>query len=129
MIWLILSTKLTNLTQKYIGYKLLRYNSVSLYIFLILSHNFASSFNIVTKFTGGRTLIEYEIQLEDLQFESLQNVSRANVIFVFRRRMEFHVTNTFLQVQSPSLIVIILILILWFTDEIRNLTESLSLIL
>lgn len=49
------------------------------------------------EFLGGRTLVEYEIQLEDLQFASVQNISRAIVKFVFRRRMEFHVTNTFLQ--------------------------------
>ena len=48
-------------------------------------------------FIGDRSLVEYEIQLEKLEIESFNNVSRGTVKIVFRRRMEFHVTNTFLQ--------------------------------
>ena len=42
-------------------------------------------------------MVEYEIQLEDLTVESVNRISRGIVKIVFRRRMEFHVTNTFLQ--------------------------------
>ena len=48
-------------------------------------------------FSGDRNLVEYEIQLEKLVIKSVSNVSTATVMIVFRRRMEFHVTNTFLQ--------------------------------
>ena len=44
-----------------------------------------------------RKLVEYEIQMEALEFRSVNNVSQGIVKFVFRRNMEFHVTNTFLQ--------------------------------
>eukprot|EP00095_Tigriopus_kingsejongensis_P009466 maker-scaffold1140_size60066-snap-gene-0.4 protein:Tk09466 transcript:maker-scaffold1140_size60066-snap-gene-0.4-mRNA-1 annotation:"cys loop ligand gated ion channel subunit" len=49
------------------------------------------------EFTGTRMLVEYEIQAEDLEITSTDNISLAVVRFVFRRRMEYHVTNTFLQ--------------------------------
>ena len=48
-------------------------------------------------FVGGRFLVEYEIQMEKLEVASVGNVSTGTVKIVFRRRMEFHVTNTFLQ--------------------------------
>lgn len=41
--------------------------------------------------------MEYEIQLEELGITSVNRISRAVAKIVFRRRMEFHVTNTFLQ--------------------------------
>ena len=46
---------------------------------------------------ASRKLVEYEIQMEALEFRSVNNVSQGIVKFVFRRNMEFHVTNTFLQ--------------------------------
>lgn len=49
------------------------------------------------EFLGGRTLVEYEIQMEVLEIKSVNNISTAEVKIVFRRRMEYHVTNTFLQ--------------------------------
>ena len=49
------------------------------------------------EFLGGRILVEYEIQLEKLEISSRDNISVAEVKIVFRRRMEYHVTNTFLQ--------------------------------
>ena len=42
-------------------------------------------------------MVEYEIQMEKLEVASVGNVSTGTVKIVFRRRMEFHVTNTFLQ--------------------------------
>ena len=42
-------------------------------------------------------MVEYEIQLEDLQIKDDDSYSAAEVKVVFRRRMEYHVTNTFLQ--------------------------------
>ena len=48
-------------------------------------------------------LEEYKIQMEDLQIKSVNNISQAIVKFVFRRRIEYHVTKTFLQVGIKSL--------------------------
>ena len=49
------------------------------------------------EFLSSRKLVEYEIQMEALEFKSVNNISQGIVKFVFRRNMEFHVTNTFLQ--------------------------------
>ena len=49
------------------------------------------------EFLSTRKLVEYEIQMEALEFRSVNNISQGIVKFVFRRNMEFHVTNTFLQ--------------------------------
>ena len=46
---------------------------------------------------ANKKLVEYEIQMVALYTKSKQNISRAMARVVFRRRMEFHVTNTFLQ--------------------------------
>ena len=51
-------------------------------------------------------LEEYEIQMEALQIKSFNNISQAIVKFVFRRRIEYHVTKTFLQVNILVLIMI-----------------------
>ena len=48
-------------------------------------------------FLGGRTLVEYEIQLETLEMYSVDNISMAEVKIVFRRRIQYYITNTFLQ--------------------------------
>ena len=52
---------------------------------------------------GPRKLVEYEIQEEVMQVYSVNNVSRAVLKFVFRRRMEYHVASTFLQVKAQEL--------------------------
>ena len=49
---------------------------------------------------ASRLLVEYEIKMEVLQLRVVNNVSRAHLEFVFTRRMEYHVTNTFLQVSG-----------------------------
>lgn len=49
------------------------------------------------EFLSSRKLVEYEIQMEAILFTSVKNISQGTVKFVFRRNMEFHVTNTFLQ--------------------------------
>ena len=51
--------------------------------------------NILT--SGPRTLTEYNIELEEMRVTSSNNISRAIVKFVFRRNMEYHVTNSLLQ--------------------------------
>lgn len=48
-------------------------------------------------YLGSRKLVEYEVQLEAFETTSVNNISQAVVKIVFRRRMEYHVTNTFLQ--------------------------------
>ena len=63
-------------------------------------------------YLGPRMLEEYEIQMEALQIKSFNNISQAIVKFVFRRRIEYHVTKTFLQVN-----ILVLIMILTCLDE------------
>jgi len=46
---------------------------------------------------GGRDLVEYDIQMEEMEFYIHHNVSYAETKVLFRRKMEFHATNTFLQ--------------------------------
>ena len=58
---------------------------------------------LISTYLGPRMLEEYEIQMEDLQIKSVNNISQAIVKFVFRRRIEYHVTKTFLQVGIKSL--------------------------
>ena len=43
-------------------------------------------------------MVEYAMEKEVMHITSVNNISRAYVKFVFSRRMEYHVTNTFLQV-------------------------------
>ena len=43
-------------------------------------------------------LEEYEILKEVLEITSIRNISHASVKIVFRRRIEYHITNTLLQV-------------------------------
>ena len=64
---------------------------------LLLKHIFFPSNVLNSSFSGGRKLVEYEIQLEALHIETVNRISRAVVKIVFRRNMWFHVTNTFLQ--------------------------------
>ena len=52
------------------------------------------------EYKDNRLLVEYEIQKEVLQTTSVNNYSRAYVKFVFVRRWEYHVFNTFLQVSE-----------------------------
>ncbi|TRY67315.1 hypothetical protein TCAL_11764 [Tigriopus californicus] len=49
------------------------------------------------EFVGTRSLVEYDIQMEDIELKTIENKSAVAVRVIFRRRMEFHVTNTFLQ--------------------------------
>ncbi len=97
------------------------------------------------EFLSARKLVEYEIQLEvrailcevhhatstmyifhsqALQFKSVNNISRAVVKFVFRRNMEFHVTNTFLQ-------TFILVCVGYFSYyfDVDNFTDRIMVVL
>ena len=47
---------------------------------------------------GSRILEEYEILKEVLEITTMKNVSRASVKIVIRRRFEYHITKTYLQV-------------------------------
>ena len=49
-------------------------------------------------FKDSRVLEKYIILKEIIQISSIGNMSHASVKFVFRRRIEYHVTKTFLQV-------------------------------
>ena len=52
----------------------------------------------MTIYSDSRLLEEYEIVKEVLHITSIQNVSHAQVKFAFRRRIEYHLTSTFMQV-------------------------------
>ena len=49
-------------------------------------------------YKDSRMLEEYEILNENLEITSIRNTSHATVKIVFRRRIEYHITKTFLQV-------------------------------
>ena len=49
---------------------------------------------------GSRVLEEYEILKEVLYIDTIENKSCAHVKFAFRRRIEYHITNTFTQVKG-----------------------------
>ena len=57
---------------------------------------------------ASRTLEEYEILKEVLEIRSIRNTSQASVKIVFRRRIEYHVTKTFLQVLAIVEIIVII---------------------
>lgn len=74
--------------------------------------------------TGLRDLVEYEIQLEDLQVMSVNNFSRAVVKVVFRRNMEYHVTNIFLQT-----LILVSVGYLSFFFRVDNFTDRIMVTL
>ena len=76
------------------------------------------------EFLGGRFLVEYEIQKETLKILSHNNISQAEVRIVFRRRMEYHVTNTFLQ---TSILVGVGYMSLYF--DVDNFTDRIMVTL
>ena len=50
----------------------------------------------------SRVLEEYEILKEVLYIDTVENKSCAHAKFAFRRRIEYHITNTFTQVKGKS---------------------------
>jgi hypothetical protein len=76
------------------------------------------------EFIGGRELVEYEIQMEALHIESVNRISRAVVKIVFRRNMEFHVTNTFLQ---TFILILVGFMTLFF--DVDNFTDRIMVTL
>ncbi len=62
--------------------------------------------------------------MERLEVTSSNNISTAEVKIVFRRRMEFHVTNTFLQ----TLILIMVGYMSYYFDE-DNFTDRIMVTL
>ena len=54
--------------------------------------------NILIFYKASKMLEEYEILKEVLEITSIRNISHASVKIVFRRRIEYHITNTLLQV-------------------------------
>ena len=49
-------------------------------------------------FLASRFLVEYEIQAEALEVKSKNSTSVATVKIVFRRKVQYYVASTFLQV-------------------------------
>ena len=69
-------------------------------------------------FKAPRKLVEYEIQAEDLQVKSEENISIAAMRFVFARRFEYHVANTFLQT-----FVLMMVGYMTFYFDVNNFTD------
>ena len=76
------------------------------------------------EYQGTRDLVEYEIQLEELQVMQVSNISRAVVKVVFRRRMEYHVTNIFLQT-----LILVSVGYLSFFFRVDNFTDRIMVTL
>ena len=75
-------------------------------------------------FSADTELVEYEIQLVVLNTTSVNNISRAMAKVVFRRRMIYHVTNTFLQTLT---LVLVGFFSLFF--EVDNFTDRIMVTL
>jgi len=75
-------------------------------------------------FLGGRNLVEYRIEMETLDFYSVNNISHAEAKVLFRRKMEYHVTNTFLQ----SFILIMVGYLSYYFD-VENFTDRIMVAL
>ena len=73
----------------------------------------------MTIYSDSRLLEEYEIIKEVLQITSVQNISHAVVKFAFRRRIEYHLTSTFMQVLITRLIFQDL-----FSRQILHVTDN-----
>ena len=73
---------------------------------------------------ASRKLVEYEIQKEVLKISSVGNISRAYMKFVFRRRIEYHITNTVMQ---TFILVIVGYLSLFF--DVENFTDRIMVVL
>jgi hypothetical protein len=69
-------------------------------------------------------LVEYEIQLEKFEVLTRNNVSQSRVKIIFRRRMEYHLSGTFLQT-----IILILIGYLSLLFDIDNFTDRIMVVL
>ena len=57
-------------------------------------------------YKDSRMLEEYEILKEILEITSIGNTSHATVKIVFRRRIEYHIKKTFLQVLINVIILL-----------------------
>ena len=69
-------------------------------------------------------MVEYTIEKAALQVNSVNNVSRAYVKFVFKRRIEYHITNTITQ---TFILVIVGYLSLIF--DVKNFTDRTMVVL
>ena len=69
-------------------------------------------------------MVEYTIEKVALQINSVNNVSRANVKFVFQRKIEYHITNT---ISQTFILVIVGYLSLFF--DIKNFTDRTMVVL
>ena len=69
-------------------------------------------------------MVEYTIEKVALQINSVNNVSRANVKFVFQRKIEYHITNT---ISQTFILVVVGYLSLFF--DIENFTDRTMVVL
>ena len=73
---------------------------------------------------ASRKLVEYEIQKEVLHVHSVNNISRAYLKFVFRRRIEYHIANTILQT-----LILVSVGYLSFFFDVENFTDRIMVVL
>ena len=77
---------------------------------------------LLAVFPGSRILDEYEVLKEVLHITSVKNMSHAHAKFIFRRRIQYHISHTFLQVHyfSHNNINPIIKRLIIFPDSRRN---------
>jgi hypothetical protein len=76
-------------------------------------------------YTGKRVLIEYEIISEKMIIcQNENNISFAQVDIVFKRKFEYHITNTFLQT-----LLLIGIAYMTYFFELKNFQDRIMVVL
>ena len=77
-------------------------------------------------YMGKRHLIEYEVVKEEMIFCTRDglNISYAQVDIIFKRKFEYHISNTFL-----STLLLIIISFMTFFFEVDNFTDKIMVVL
>ena len=75
---------------------------------------------------GKRHLIEYEVVKEEMVICTIEgvNISYAQIDIMFKRKFEYHISNTFL-----STMLLIIISFMTFFFEVDNFTDKIMVVL
>ena len=75
---------------------------------------------------GKRHLIEYEVVKEEMIFCTIDglNISYGQIDIMFKRKFEYHISNTFL-----STMLLIIISFMTFFFEVDNFTDKIMVVL
>ena len=77
-------------------------------------------------YMGERHLIEYEVVKEEMIICTIEgvNISYAQIDIMFKRKFEYHISNTFL-----STMLLIIISFMTFFFEVDNFTDKIMVVL